>query len=293
MGAPVRIEDEAFSDSRYVELAAYAGLADADHARSKMEHLWRQCTIENTYWLPGSVVRHYLGPNGVDAIVRARLGEIEDSDLVRIRGTKGRTEWLNDARNNGRKGGRPVGKRKKPYGYRDPKPYGSENHNPLSLAPDLSLAMATDPEKTPVVPKGDSDPLVEFKRSVDAKTSERRRRKAKPSEPSEDEAAIALRVLARLGERNGVSYSGSEAHVRLIVARLRDGVSEMELRAVAGYCASSKASGGMGWLEHDAMRNYLRPETLFGPQTIQRYLDSARTWARDELAKHQSGKEAS
>lgn len=87
-----------------------------------------------------------------------------------------------------------------------------------------------------------------------------------------------MAVLKRLGERNGTNYTGTDKHVRLIANQLRAGVTELELRAVVGYCAVK-----LGWLEKPAMADYLRPETLFGPDTIQRYLDPARTWARDEL----------
>lgn len=34
------------------------------------------------------------------------------------------------------------------------------------------------------------------------------------------------------------------------------------------------------------MRRYLRPETLFGPTTIAKYLDPARTRYRDLIARH-------
>ena len=49
MGASVRIEDDAFSDTRYDLLARYGGLADADHARGKMARIWRQCTLEGRH----------------------------------------------------------------------------------------------------------------------------------------------------------------------------------------------------------------------------------------------------
>lgn len=115
-----------------------------------------------------------------------------------------------------------------------------------------------------------------------------RPRKPKPSEPTEAERATAIAVLKRLGERNGTNYSGSDKHVRLITNQLRAGVTELELRAVVGYCAVK-----LGWLEKPAMADYLRPETLFGPETISRYLDPARTWARDELEEARRRREQS
>jgi uncharacterized phage protein (TIGR02220 family) len=100
-----------------------------------------------------------------------------------------------------------------------------------------------------------------------------RPRKPKPSEPSSDERGAALRVLEKLGAQNGIAYEGGKEHVGLIVARIRDGTSEMDLRKVVGFCALE-----LGWREDDSMRHYLRPETLFGPKTIAKYLDPARAW---------------
>ncbi len=77
-------------------------------------------------------------------------------------------------------------------------------------------------------------------------------------------------VLDKLGAESGVAYRGSDAHTRLIIGRLREGTSELELRAIVAYC-------GDQWRGKPEMQQYLRPETLFGPQTIARYLDPART----------------
>jgi uncharacterized phage protein (TIGR02220 family) len=84
-------------------------------------------------------------------------------------------------------------------------------------------------------------------------------------------------VLGKLSERSGVGYRGSDKHRGLILDRLRSGITERDLRAVIAYCAEEK-----GWQGDPKWAQFLRPETLFGPETIERYLDPARTWA----AKH-------
>ena len=84
-------------------------------------------------------------------------------------------------------------------------------------------------------------------------------------------------VLERLSSASGVAYRGSPPHVRLILARLREGVSELELRAVVRYCDDQ-------WQRKPEMRQYLRPETLFGTEKIHQYLDPARAWCAAELA---------
>lgn len=98
-----------------------------------------------------------------------------------------------------------------------------------------------------------------------------------PADATPAERNSALLVLSRLSERSGVKYTGSAAHIRLIVGRLRDGITEMELRAIVAYCDEE-------WEGKPQMRGYLRPETLFGPETHQKYLDPARTRYAKELS---------
>jgi len=102
-------------------------------------------------------------------------------------------------------------------------------------------------------------------------------KKPKPNDPTPAERSSAERVLDKLSQRNGVRYTGSPEHIRLIVAQLRAGASEADLRMVVGYCAIE-----LEWADKPEMATYLRPETLFGPKTINRYLDPARTWAEKQ-----------
>ncbi len=99
------------------------------------------------------------------------------------------------------------------------------------------------------------------------------KRKPKPSDATADERETALWILGKLGQRSGVKYSGAAEHVRLIVRHLREGVTEQDMRKVIGYCAVE-----LKWADKPDMQPYLRPETLFGPKTIAKYLDPARAW---------------
>lgn len=120
----------------------------------------------------------------------------------------------------------------------------------------------------------DTPELAALKSTTDREAPKaNRRRTRKPVELTDEERDSARVVLEKLGARNGVKYTGSPQHLRLIANQLRAGVSEMELRAVIGYCAIE-----LEWADKPEMAKYLRPETLFGPQTIARYLDPARTW---------------
>lgn len=91
----VNVKTKALSDNRFATVARICGLADADHARGKMLHLWEQCTQEQTYTLTDDDVVSVLGERAVEALVRARLGEAVAGG-VRIRGTEGRIEWLGE-----------------------------------------------------------------------------------------------------------------------------------------------------------------------------------------------------
>lgn len=99
------------------------------------------------------------------------------------------------------------------------------------------------------------------------------RSKPKPSDPTQTELESATRILAKIGERTGRAYEGSKVHVGLIVRQLRAGRSEWDLRAIVAWCWGE-------WEPKAEMHKYLRPETLFGPETVERYLPDARAWLR-------------
>lgn len=90
---------------------------------------------------------------------------------------------------------------------------------------------------------------------------------------TEDELAGIKLVLQKLTNRNQITYQGSEAHKALIASRLRAGYSTWDLRRVIAYCADH-----LGWQDNPDMIAYLRPETLFGPKTMEKYVYAARAW---------------
>ena len=266
MAASVRIDDEAFSDRRYDVLAKHLGVPNADCARGMMASIWRQCTQQQAHVLDAQLVRAILGDNGPESLVIARLGEVVEAG-IRIYGTRGRIEWLAKLRKNARKGGVARSAKWHPKGSPDgtqTRPKRDPKSSPPTTAsvPASDSATAEVQEKNSAAPSagGDSPPIPI-------------RRKPKPSEPTPAERESAVRVLGKLTERNEVRYSGTDEHVRLIVRHLRNGLDELDLRKVIGYCASE-----LEWATDPDMAKYLRPETLFGPQTFSKYLDPARTW---------------
>lgn len=109
MTAPVRIDAEAWSDLRFATLARILKLADRDHALIKVARIWswqaENYTPEKpTYVVDQDTIDSALGDGGSAAMVRARLAE-EVPDGFRIKGAKGKIEWLWKLRQSASKGG--------------------------------------------------------------------------------------------------------------------------------------------------------------------------------------------
>lgn len=168
--AAVRVESEAENDIRFHLLAKQAGLADADHAIGKMLRLWRACTNRQSYVLSEAVVACVVDP---DALVAAELGERVDGG-IRIRGTKGRIEWLGERRKASRKGGLanrakwvPPGSAKKSQEPAKTEPLGSRAESPNSNSPANSPAPAKqENEQSPLVL---ASPLPQTRRRAESK----------------------------------------------------------------------------------------------------------------------------
>jgi uncharacterized phage protein (TIGR02220 family) len=77
------------------------------------------------------------------------------------------------------------------------------------------------------------------------------------STSSSDSKAAAKGILDYLNEKAGKSYKPVKANLSLIAARLSEGSTAEECRAVID-------SRVMAWAADPKMRDYLRPETLFG-----------------------------
>jgi hypothetical protein len=108
----INVDVEAFSDPRFGRLAALLGLADADHARSKVEHLWMACTLRGENALPQWLVEQHLGAQGPAALIESELarwaGGRGDSKTRRlyIRGSSKRTGWYKQNQEQSSKGGK-------------------------------------------------------------------------------------------------------------------------------------------------------------------------------------------
>lgn len=158
MTAPVRIDAAAWGDLRFATLARLCGFADAEHALIKCAKIWAWQTEHYTDELPTyvvdpDIVESALGPGGAGHMVRARLAD-SGPDGLRIRGSKGRIEWLSKKRRASKCGGEatrrkhadqtgPVGL---PVAQPQPEPQTGPTLGPLTLTlsqiPDSPAARA-------------------------------------------------------------------------------------------------------------------------------------------------------
>ncbi len=124
MTAPVRIDAPAWGDLRFATLARLCGFADAEHALIKCAKIWSWQTEHYTpeaptYEVDPEIVESALGEGGTANMIRARLAE-EGPDGIRIKGSKGRIEWLYQKRIASAAGGeatkRKHGDQKRPDG---------------------------------------------------------------------------------------------------------------------------------------------------------------------------------
>ena len=277
----LNVEFSAVADEegKFGRLAKLLGLADADHARGKCEHLWVACTRRGESDLPQWLVEQVLGEHGPGALKESGLaswaGGRGDSKTRRMRigGAQKHCLWMvgdQEAKTEQRrKGGktradeasRQLDGKFAPAGDQHP-----AEHPAQSSSSEISTATEGEEDPRPAV-ASPTPGQTELPGSAAARPASRSR---KPSKPTETERAIALAVLAKLGARNGTRYSGTDAHVELITGRLREGYSEHDLVAIA-------AERELAWRDKPEMRQYLTPETLWGPRKIQQYIDAART----------------
>ena len=75
---------------------------------------------------------------------------------------------------------------------------------------------------------------------------------------------VAIGLIAFLNEKTGRAYKPVEANIKPIMARLKEGFSEREVRQVI-------AKKAFEWGADPKMETYLRPKTLFRPENFANY----------------------
>jgi hypothetical protein len=104
--AAIRIDHKAFVDPRFKLLGETLKLSRFD-ARGRVEELWSYCTENQTYFMTEKMIDTVTECVGfARALANGEIGLAEESEQgFRIKGTKGRIEWLKKLRKNAKKGG--------------------------------------------------------------------------------------------------------------------------------------------------------------------------------------------
>ena len=144
--ASIRLEDEARKDPRFGILGKRMGTSKFD-ARARMEELWAYCTEKQTYFLSAEIIDELAEfPNFSHLICEPEVSLAEAcSEGIRIKGTKGRIEWIAKLRKNGKKGGRPRKTKTKPEANQNETRIEPPS-NPLTLTPVLVPAPVKEKE---------------------------------------------------------------------------------------------------------------------------------------------------
>lgn len=82
---------------------------------------------------------------------------------------------------------------------------------------------------------------------------------------------LAVQVLERLNVRCNRHFQPTRANLRYIRGRFREGWKPEDLILVIEHKAAQ-------WSTDDRMQEYLRPQTLFGPEKFAGYIAAARDW---------------
>lgn len=103
--ARVSVEQEALTDSRFGILGRLLGCPEpfaADFALGRMVRIWHECILRGQYSLERQIVDAILGTEGAsEMLVRSQLGALRN-DRVRVKGTRGRIEYLDKLRQGNR-----------------------------------------------------------------------------------------------------------------------------------------------------------------------------------------------
>lgn len=266
--AAVRIENDCWTSWKFILLGRLCGMPGGNvQAIAACAQIWSWQTDNftpelPTYHVSRDLVETYLGPGAVDHLVRAELAR-EEPDGIYVRGSKGRIEWLYESRKNGSVGGRASqakrGRRDKRRGVVQPPLEAT-----LGGGVDQGVDQGVDPNA-----------------NATAKTKAKREKRT----PLPLELEIAQRALRVLSKHRGIEYqavwNGRPTEAAMLVIRLlRDGYSDLDLRIVPAYLGSTS---GKGWSDSEKMREYIRPETCFGPKKFPGYLPEARAWFAEQF----------
>ena len=273
--AAIRVEECAFRDPRFVKLAKRVGLADGDHARGKLEHVWSLCTERETYVLDEEDFDIAAGVDGIAAaccLPEVGLAEwvqpAGSSDahagsrggrLVRVKGTEGRIDWLGDNRAAARAGGlaRAATAKRDEHGrmVASTRPASSQpagrSLDPAQPAPSSALATALATALAPALATAqEKDPPLPPKGG----------RRGVPPAVVRKATESVVGAFNRAFNRQ-LGLDGWEKGIERLLAK---GYTEPQMRGVVWWAATE-------WAEDPEYRDRLTPTTLLKLQSSQGY----------------------
>lgn len=145
--ARVSLDSEMFGDTRFAYLAQLLGMADPDTARMKCARVWHECTLRGRPALPAATIDLAAGiPGFADRLVEAELARPQKG-LIYVCGTRGRIEWFQSRKENGKLGGAATRK-----AWKEKKAANShtltEGHVPMAPGKGLATASSSPPSSS-------------------------------------------------------------------------------------------------------------------------------------------------
>jgi hypothetical protein len=207
--ARVNVDAEALQDLRFRRLGRLLGM---DHfaALGRMIYVWYFCTVRETYFVSRDDLTDLVGVDAWAALEEAELGEVQ-GDVMRIKGTKGRTDWLAKKRAAGKKGGdkRAPAMRKQP-GKQSGKQNGPvDSRVETPPAPALDPALALDP--VPALAEKRAPLSLESPPTSKSKTKTRKSGASKAESPETDTPKQPPVEIAEFKARWGELYAARAA----------------------------------------------------------------------------------
>lgn len=254
MAAPVRIEEQVWTDPRYAVLAKLCGI-DRWSARARVAFCWALCTRRAVGRKRGEPLG-VLSDVEIDAAVEhdgfaaalctAQLAERVETG-VRFRGTNAkRTGWLDERLKAASAGGLSKASKR----LANAKQTLSKGLPSGSGSGSYSGSGSPDPEQA-IVARAEQPALLVM-----------------PDERQRAKEAVA-RVIAKLNERTSVQYQANgKSTSALVLGLLKGGYTEADLRLVIWHRAEL-------WLGDAKMSHCLRPSTLFRRSNFEQYLPEA------------------
>ncbi len=264
----VNVDAQAYLDSRFGILGRLMGWGRAEFAIGMMSRIWLECTLRETDILSEAELGCAWGCDGSaawTALRDSKLGDtrpmVGDMKMVRIKGCKGRTDWLATKRKAGKKGGKKS--RKTPEAKPDsayPESEADPKHESNTPAPAPAPAPAQKKESVGAGPSAPSKP----------------RRKTGPT--TKEIADVAMTVVGAFNEcfDRRLDSKGSEDQIKRLLAK---GYTEREMRGVMWW-AGEEWGGDPDWRMKVSPTTVLK---LAGNRTFPQYLALAtELWRENE-----------